>query len=491
MIITKNPAQFLAKLQDDTTDALQVGLSFSGQISDTHANSLIELASAIHTTQRSIRCLWLRFQDDVDERTMASFRRFGQMLVGTKAIESIVMEGDGIGYNQIICLQEFLSTNKTMRGMNFMGTRLDHSSSFLLTTFLSGNSSLRVLDLSSNAYMDDESIQTLLTALSSGGSQLSTLNLSEANFEGVEDVIGDNSSITRAGVQTITKFISQTSSLVSICLKMRSLNDEGIQELSDVIRRKDCKLGRLEISGTFGDVGLTSIAEALKTNESLRSIDIGNSVNLTDAGGNAILQVAGVNANTWEQIEQSNNTLRSVYLKSRPPPLRVSQDIRQTLRHITNLDPTPTLKRKVWQYVDNNLEERPTTLKPKHMPHFLAFVMQRGGLNSLLRLVSSHNNIPMLFSHPSPEKLRMEPMMNKIALENATLRAMLKSERQFNDNLYNENNSLKLLLSGDIADDETVATSLGAPLLPKDRPRRRSLCCSRCSLSKLWKCFEF
>jgi len=244
---------------------------------------------------------------------MSSFRKFGKMIVGTKAIESVVLEGDGVGYEQIVCLQEFLSTNKTLRGINFTDTKLDRSSSMLLTDFLSGNSSLRVLDLSSNARVNDDSIGNILTAISSGDSQLSTLNISDAHFDGVEDLIGDNGSITTAGVQRITTFISQTPSLVTICLKMRSLNDEGIRALSDVIRGSDCKIGRLEISGTFGDDGLQSIAAALKSNQSLRTIDIGNSVNLTDAGGHAILRVTSVNLNTWEQIMASNNTLRSVY----------------------------------------------------------------------------------------------------------------------------------------------------------------------------------
>ncbi len=222
MLFTKNPAQYLTALQEDTTDALQIGLFFSGQISDTHATALIELASSLQTTPRSIRCLWLRFTDDVDEATMSRFRTFGQMIVGTKAIESIVLEGDGVGLNQISCLQEFLFTNKTLRGINFTNTKLDLYSSMLLTGFLSGNSALRVLDLSSNARVDDDTISTLLTSVSLGGTQLSTLNICEANFSTVEDVIGDNGSITASGVQTITTFIAQTPSLVTICLKMRS-----------------------------------------------------------------------------------------------------------------------------------------------------------------------------------------------------------------------------------------------------------------------------
>ena len=487
MLVTKNPAQYITALQENTTDALQIGILFSGHISNTHATSLIGLASAIQTTPRSIRCIWLRFTDDVSN--VSSFRTFGQMIVGAKAIESIVLEGGGVGLEQIVCLQEFLSTNKTLRGINFTDTKLDRSSSTLLTGFLSGNSSLRVLDLSSNARVDDDSVNTLLTAISLGGSQLSTLNICEANFGGVEDVIGDNGSITTSGVRTITTFIADTPSLVTICLKMRSLNDEGIRALSNVIRVEECKISRLEISGTFGDDGLQSIAEALKTNQSLRTIDIGNSVNLTDSGGRAILGVTNVNVNTWKQIMASNNTLRSVYLKSRPPPLLVSQDIQNAMRNITNLDPILTLQQKVWQYVDNHIENLSyTNLEPKHISYLLAFVTKRGGINSLLRLISSRNNIPILFSHPTPERLHMESIMNKVALENATLRAMLKSERLFNDSLCKENSSLRTLYEGDIADDETLATTIMTPLLPEEGHIRRCLCCRRGPLSSLRAC---
>ena len=494
--VTKNPAHYLTALQEDSTDAFQIGLFFSGHISDTHASALVELATAIQNTPRSIRCLWLRFRDDVDEVTMSSFRKFGQMLVGCKAIESIVLEGDGVGLEQIVCLQEYLSTNNTLRGINFTDTKLDRSSSMLLTGFLSGNYALRVLDLSSNARVDDDSIMTLLTAISEGGSSLSTLNICEANFGGVEDVIGDNGSITTMGIRTITTFVAQTPSLVTICLRMRSLNDEGIRDLSNVLRGKDCKISRLDISGTFGDEGLLSIAEALKTNQSLRAIDIGNSVNLTDLGGRAILRVTSLDLDSWKRIMASNNTLKSVYLKSRPPPLRVSQDIQNALRNITSVDPIPTLQQKVWQYVDNNIEDLSyAKLKPKHLPFLLSFVINRGGMNSLLRLISSRNNIPILFSHPTPERLHMESIMNKIALENATLRSMLKSERQFNDSLCKENNSLRTLYDGDdIADDETtVATTVVTPLLPEEGHSRRCLCCKkrgRGPFSTLWNCFR-
>ena len=489
MLVTKNPAHYLAALQEDTTDAFQIGLSFTGHISETHASALTELASAIQNTPRSIRCLWLRFHDDVDEVTMSSFRTFGRMLVGAKAIESIVLEGNGVGSEQIVCLQEYLSSNKTLRGINFTDTKLDLSSSVLLRGFLACNCALRVLDLSSNARVDDDSIMTLLTAISEGGSSLSTLNICEANFEGVEDVIGDNGSITKVGVQTITTFISQTPSLVTICLKMRSLNDEGIKDLSDVIRRKDSKISRLEISGTFGDDGLQSIAEAMKTNQSLRSIDVGNTVNLTDAGGRAILGVTNGDLHSWKRIMSSNNTLKSVYLKSRPI---VSEDIQQALRNITNLDPIPTLQQKVWRYIDNNIEDLSyTELEATHMPFLLSFVIKRGGINSLLRLISSHKNVPILFSHPTPERLHMESMMNKVASENAILRSLLKSERQFNDSLCKENNSLRTICDGDdMADDETVATSMMTPLLPDEGHRRRCLCCKRVTLSNFLNCFR-
>lgn len=490
MLVTKKPAHYLAALQEDTTDAFQIGLFFTGHISETHASALTELASAIQNTPRSIRCLWLRFHDDVDEVTMSSFRTFGQMLVGAKAIESIVLEGNGVGSEQIVCLQEYLSSNKTLRGINFTDTKLDLSSSMLLKVFLTSNRALRVLDLSSNARVDDDSIMTLLTAISDGGSSLSTLNICEANFEGVEDVIGDNGSITKVGVRTITTFISQTPTLVTICLKMRSLNDEGIKDLSDVIGRKDSKISRLEISGTFGDGGLQSIAEAMKTNQSLRAIDVGNTVNLTDAGGMAILRVTNGDLHSWKRIMSSNNTLKSVYLKSRP--LIVSEDIQQALRNITNLDQIPTLQQKVWRYIDNNIEDLSyTNFEATHMPFLLSFVIKRGGINSLLRLISSHKNIPILFSHPTPERLHMESLMNKVASENAILRSLLKSERQFNDSLCKENTSLRTICDGDdMADDETVATSMITPLLPDEGHSRRCLCCKRVSLSNFWNCFR-
>ena len=109
----------------------------------------------------------------------------------------------------------------------------------------------------------------------------------------------------------------------------------------------------------------------------------------------------------------------------------------------------------------------------------------------MLRLISSHKNVPILFSHPTPERLHMECLMNKVASENAILRSLLKSERQFNDSLCKENTSLRTICDGDdMADDETVATSMMTPLLPDEGRSRRCLCCKRVSLSSFWNCFR-
>ena len=223
--LTRNPSYYLSALQEDSTEALHIGL-FLGEnvthhdLAEQGAESdlilaescWVELAMAIQKTQRSIRCLWLRFKsEDGNElrydTALAAFRALGRGLIGATAIESLVLEDQGMGLDQLACIRDYLEGNKTLRGIKFLRTHLSGASSLLLNDFFSSNSSLKVLDLTCNPKVDDTTVTEILGAILRNDScRLETLNVLE-KLEGEADAgIG----ISESGVNFIALFVSKS-----------------------------------------------------------------------------------------------------------------------------------------------------------------------------------------------------------------------------------------------------------------------------------------
>lgn len=442
--LTRNPSYYLSALQEDSTEALHIGL-FLGENVTHHdvaeqpaesdlilaESSWVELAMAIQKTQRSIRCLWLRFKsEDGHERrndtALAAFRALGRGLIGATAIESLVLEDQGMGLDQLACLRDYLEGNTTLRGIKFIRTHLSGASSLLLNDFFSGNSSLKVLDLTCNPKVDDTTVTEILGAILRNDScRLETLNV----FEKLEGEADAGIGISESGVNFIASFVSRTPSLSVLRLRIRELNDAGIGELANIVKGGYCNITRLEISGRFGDEGMLTIAEALRTNHSIRKMDIGMSERLTDRGGRAILRAVQGQDETWQSKITSNHTLQSVYV-SEKAGLSMSKSLRTKLQFITNVDPHQTEKRKAWDYIHDNIEDLSTiNLEVNLGPQLLAFVSSRGGVDSLFRLLRSRKN-ELFTTHPTPEKIRLTRKMEKVKHENEILRAILKSERR-------------------------------------------------------------
>ena len=86
--------------------------------------------------------------------------------------------------------------------------------------------------------------------------------------------------------------ISAAKSLSSLTLRLLNLDDVGIGELANVLKRNDCSVRRLDLGGNFGNNGIKILAEALKTNQSIKTITLGCYKNLNDVGAEALLSVA-------------------------------------------------------------------------------------------------------------------------------------------------------------------------------------------------------
>ncbi|KAL7529663.1 hypothetical protein ACHAXR_003083, partial [Thalassiosira sp. AJA248-18] len=496
--LTRNPSYYLTALQEESTNPLHIGLYLGEnahqdedeqvELTILAEQSWVQLATAIRETSRSIRCLWLRVKNeggnDLTDTSLAAFRTLGQGLVGDSAIESLVLEDQGVGMDQLMCLREYLARNTTLRGIKFLHTNLDAPSSLLLNGFLVGNSALRVVDLTANPRVDDETVRVILGAImQNSGCRLETLNI----FEKLEGEADANIGITESGVGFIASFVSKTPSLSILRLRIRELSDTGLGQLANFIGREDCQITRLEIcessyyhpfhfiyiialtnfvaaGGIFGDEGIIHIAEALATNRSLRTIDIGTSDGLTDQGGQAILQVVQGQDESWQCKTASNHILQHVYISDKAGS-SMSKNLLTKLQTITNVNPHQTLQNKAWNYIDNNIGDlSATNLDAKLAPHLLSFVSSRGGVNSLFRFMHSSIHVPELFSNPTPERVRLTPQMEKVKQQNKALRALLRSEREASQSIRSENIHLRDLDEEEEHQRKAIARCLLLPL---------------------------
>jgi hypothetical protein len=213
------------------------------------------------------------------------------------------------------------------------------------------------------------------------------------------------------------------------------LDDIGLGEISVVIKRPDCNVRRLDLSGNFGNSGVKIFAEALKTNTSLRTISFGCYKTLDDAGGMALLNVVDPfsqptgSSSEWENVTRSNHTLQSIYMFDRPN-MTVSKVIVESLQSISGMDPHRTLQSKCWRHIEKNIEDiSHLGLNSKCMPKVLAFVLQHGNMDHLFQMIRSRDT-PELFTFPSPEKARISYHMEKIERENQRIKELLELERE-------------------------------------------------------------
>ncbi len=213
------------------------------------------------------------------------------------------------------------------------------------------------------------------------------------------------------------------------------MDDIGLGEISVVIKRPDCNVRRLDLSGNFGNSGVNIFAEALYTNTSLRTISFGCYKTLDDVGGMALLNVVDPfsqpadSSSEWQNVMRSNYTLQSIYIFDRPN-VTVSKVIVERLQSLSSSDPHRTLQSKCWRHVEKNINDiSHLGLNSKCMPRVLAFVSQHGTMDHLFRMIRSRDT-PELFTFPSPEKARISHQMGKIERENRRLKELLELERE-------------------------------------------------------------
>lgn len=227
------------------------------------------------------------------------------------------------------------------------------------------------------------------------------------------------------------------------------MDDVGIGELANVLKRSDGKVRRLELSGNYGNGGIKIFAEALKTNISLRTITFGSFKSLTNAGAMELLDVVDPFTKTksriteWRDVNSSNNTLQSIFFLDRHS-VSVDQDLITRLQSITSEDPRLTFETKVWKHLQKNLDDiSHMNVSPKCLPGVLRFVGQRGTKSDFFRLIKGQKALAVLFSNPSQERQRLVEQMRVLWEENKKLRELLMMERSTNASLQQENLRLR------------------------------------------------
>jgi len=319
----------------------------------------------------------------------------------------------------------------------------------MLRTFFTHTKSLKVVDMSQNPAVGDECIETLLDSLQDeGGCCLETLNLGENNLDGPPD---ESMRISDDAVAFIAKFVSNTPTLSSITLRLRHLDDIGLGEIALVVRKVDCSLRRLDLSGNFGNSGIKIFAEALKTNTSLRTVSFGCHKTVDDIGGKVLLNVVdpfSIPADPrteWENVKRSNHTLQSIFIYDRPN-VTVDRSIITKLQSISTVDPHQTFQDKCWRHTEKNIDDiSHLGLEAKHMPEVLSFVHNRGNISHLFHLIRSQHT-PELCTNPSPEKARISHQMDRIEQENEILKELLDHERERSGRLHEDNSYLRNLI---------------------------------------------
>lgn len=218
-------------------------------------------------------------------------------------------------------------------------------------------------------------------------------------------------------------------SIAHLKIRLRGMTNTRVIELANILQSPNCNISRLELCGTFGDDGVEFLAEALKTNRTVKTITIGMSVGLSDRGGRQILRACRDidGTGSWNSVIGSNHTLRNVFISEKHAP-RMSAGVLNQLQNLTTEDPHRTLQNKAWNFIERDMDCLPNLgLQMNHMPHLLEFVQSKGGQDSLFGVLRS-GYFPDLFTSPTPEKIRLKKEMQKIALENETLRISLERE---------------------------------------------------------------
>merc|ERR1712032_230590 len=291
-----------------------------------------------------------------------------------------------------------------------------------------------------------------LDALLNGQARIETLHIAEKS-PGDGEPQANITGITGNEVVNIASFVSKTSSLQCLTLRLRHMDDVSIGELANVMKRPDCSVRRLELTGNYGNSGIKIFAEALKTNNKLRTITFGCLETLNNTGARALVEVVDPflvfetksKSAEYNDINSSNNSLKSIFLLNRPT-VSVDESLTTKLQSITTSNPRQTYEAKLWDHLKKNLSDiSHMELDQKCLPRLLYFFQRHGTIDNLYCLIRGRKMSGVLFRNPSQERERLAKPMKKMENQNRRLRKLLVLERARSESLRGENFHLRNL----------------------------------------------
>mmetsp|Transcript_25216 Transcript_25216/g.50434 ORF Transcript_25216/g.50434 Transcript_25216/m.50434 type:complete len:266 (+) Transcript_25216:292-1089(+) len=231
--------------------------------------------------------------------------------------------------------------------------------------------------------------------------------------------------------------------LSQLHLCARNITNSGVTMLASTFD-ENCPIKRLTLGGNFGDSGLKTIADALERNNSIISIHFTGCGLVSDAGANAILKATN-NCDSLQSVIDSNHTLTSVRVQS---DQGMSEEVINKLRWIrfNSVLHSNAVKPKMISYLKEKIERNSLEgVGIKMMPFVIEFICQHGSHSLLYRLLRSWN-MPIMFSNPSRERIRMTTLVEKLEQKNNALACSLQLERGESEMLRLENEKLWKLL---------------------------------------------
>jgi len=258
-----------------------------------------------------------------------------------RTITSLNLSFNYIGPTGAEALAEALKSNKTVTSLNLENNNIGDKGAKAIADLLAKNQTLKSINIGCNYNISITGVKYIANVLKTNQS-LTTLDLNDIvgpnDAKELAQTLKINKSLTaivldcntrdevtmgQEGIEAISDALKNNNTLKSISLWGHDLSTRGIKIIAGVIKENrsltSIDLGHNDVVGE----GMKAIAEALETNKSLSSIKLDNFHDRRDAG----VAVKNILFNT---IMHKNTSLSEVVLE-KPLPEVVSEKLKSNL----------------------------------------------------------------------------------------------------------------------------------------------------------------
>ncbi|KAH9773496.1 RNI-like superfamily protein [Citrus sinensis] len=191
-------------------------------------------------------------------------RAIAELLKNNSILRVLELNNNMIDYSGFTSLAEALLENSTIRSLHLNGNYGGALGANALAKGLEGNKSLRELHLHGNS-IGDEGIRALMSGLSSRKGKLAVLDIG-------------NNSISAKGAFHVAEYIKNCKSLLWINLYMNDIGDEGAEKIADALKqnRTITTIDLLDLAyNPIGADGAKALSEVLKFHGNINTLKLG------------------------------------------------------------------------------------------------------------------------------------------------------------------------------------------------------------------------